>query len=135
MVRGQVVSKKKGGNKQLPNEVSEAIIEIGGLENLSSNIPSIKDLELQIKLHRALSDKTRLKILWAIRCCDLCPCVLKEYLKVSDSRLSYHLSYLEGAGLVISYQKKNWRIFSITDLGKDALGRGSVSKETQVDKR
>ncbi|MFA5311883.1 MAG: metalloregulator ArsR/SmtB family transcription factor [Methanomassiliicoccales archaeon] len=125
------MSKKKGGNKQLPNEVSEAIIEIGGLDNLSSNLPSNEDLEHQIKLHRALSDKTRLKILWAIRCCDLCPCVLKEYLKISDSRLSYHLSYLEEAMLVTSYQEKNWRIFSITDMGKEALGFVSVTDEKE----
>lgn len=124
MVRGQGIIKRNEKVKELPNEVSEAIIEIGGLDNLSSNLPSIEDLEHQIKLHRALSDKTRLKILWTIRCCDLCPCVLKEYLKISDSRLSYHLSYLEEAMLVTSYQKKNWKIFSITDMGKEALGRG-----------
>lgn len=134
MVRGHEISNRIVKDKELPNEVSEAILEIGGMDNLLSNLPSIEDLENQIMLHRALSDKTRLKILWAIRCCDLCPCVLKEYLKISDSRLSYHLSYLEEAGLVTSYQKKNWRIFSITDMGKDALGCGSSSKEIEVKK-
>ncbi len=65
---------------------------------------------------------TRLKILYALKFCDLCPCVLKEYLKISDSRLSYHLSVLEDAGLVISYPEKNWKIYSITNLGREHLG-------------
>lgn len=110
--------------KTLPDEVSEAIREVGGLDNLSSNTPSARELDREASFHHALSDRTRLKILWAVRCCDLCPCVLKEYLHISDSRLSYHLSTLEDAGLVTSYPKKNWKIYSITEQGTDALGCG-----------
>lgn len=111
-------------DRDLPDEVSEAILEIGGLEILSCSMPSGADLDRQINIHNSLSDKTRLKILWALRSCDLCPCVLKEFLKVSNSKLSYHLNSLEEAGLVTSYQKKNWKIFSITKLGRETLAYG-----------
>jgi ArsR family transcriptional regulator len=124
MVRAPGANEKRIKDRDLPDEVSEAILEIGGLEKLSSSMPSGADLDRQMNIHHSLSDKTRLKILWALRSCDLCPCVLKEFLKVSDSKLSYHLNSLEEVGLVTSYQKKNWKIFSITNLGRDVLGYG-----------
>lgn len=129
MARASGAVKKKNQDSNLPDEVSEAILEVGGLEELSSNMPSPDDLDRQIHIHHALSDRTRLKILWAVRCCDLCPCVLKEFLKISDSKLSYHLSALEEAGLVASYPKKNWKIFSITELGRDTLRCGHLIEE------
>ena len=122
MAKAPVANKKGRKCNDLPDEVSEAISEVGGLEELASHLPSALELERQVAIHHALSDKTRLKILWVVRCCDLCPCVLKEFLKISDSRLSYHLSALEGAGLVTSYPKKNWKIYSITEIGRGALG-------------
>jgi len=117
-------NKTKTIGSSLPEEVVEAIDEIGGLGKLACSIPDIEDITTEANLHRILSDKTRLTILYSIGCCDMCPCILKEYLKISDSRLSYHLSILEEHGLVASYPKKNWRIFRITELGKAALGKG-----------
>jgi len=129
MVRAPVGYRNMKKDKALPDEVSEAILDIGGLERLSSNIPSPSVLDRQMKTHHALSDKTRLKIIWSIRCCDLCPCVLKEFLKISDSKLSYHLSVLEKAGLVSSCQEKNWRIYSITVFGREVLGCNTIRKK------
>lgn len=121
-------SSKNKEETSLPDEVEDAILEIGGLEKLSSQIPKSSELDHQLTVHKALADVTRLKILWALKCCDLCPCVLKEYLKISDSKLSYHLSVLEEAGLVSSYPKKNWRIFSITIAGSEALSQSNQSQ-------
>ena len=109
-------SKKEKG-VELPKEVSEAIAECGGLNQLLSAIKP-EELKAETTLHKILSDKTRLAILKAIRHCDMCPCVLKVLLKISDSRLSYHLNILEEAGLINSYKKKNWKIYSITKKGR-----------------
>ena len=109
------------GDCNLPDEVSEATEEIGGLENLAAHIPTNQEIDKQANIHHVLSDKTRLKIMWAINCCDLCPCVLNTFLKIPNPRLSYHLGVLEDAGLVRSYPKKNWKIYSITKLGKETL--------------
>lgn len=114
--------KTKKEKMRLPDEVSNSIEEIGGLKRLASKIPPTKVLNDQLKIHHVLSDKTRLKILWAINCCDLCPCVLKEFMKIPNPRLSYHLGVLEKAGLAKSSTLKNWRIYSITEKGKNALG-------------
>jgi len=107
----------KNGTSDYPEEVKEAIAEIGGLDGLLNAIKP-EEIEKEVKLHRILSDKTRLTILKAIKQCDLCPCVIKVLIKISDSRLSYHLMVLEEAGLITSYKKKNWKIYSITEKGR-----------------
>ena len=113
---------EKGKNdRSLPEEVAEAIEEMGGLKKLACSIPRPEDISIEADLHDVLSDRTRLTILYSIVCCDMCPCILKEYLSISDSRLSYHLSVLEKHGLISSYPKKNWRIFKITEAGKAAI--------------
>jgi len=106
---------------RLPLYVAEAIEGIGGLDNLGRCIPSKEDIAGQAKVCKALSSTTRLTILWSVACCEMCPCVLKEFLKVGDSTLSYHLDMLEEAGLVTSRPEKNWRIYGITDKGRKAL--------------
>lgn len=109
-------NKSKNGYVDYPEEVKEAIDDIGGLERILNAIRS-GEIDAEVKLHRILSDKTRLTILKAIRQCDLCPCVIKVLLKISDSRLSYHLMVLEEAELITSYKKKNWKIYKITEKG------------------
>ena len=105
----------------MPVHVAEAIEGIGGLEKLGCSIPSREDIEYQAKVCKALSSTTRLTILWSVACCEMCPCVLKEFLKIGDSTLSYHLDILEETGLVASRPEKNWRIYGITDKGRQAL--------------
>lgn len=113
----------------MPKEVEEAIRDIGGLEKLACSIPNPEEIAAEAGHHDVLSDKTRLTILYSIGCCDMCPCVLKEYLSISDSRLSYHLSVLERRGLISAYPKKNWRILRITEAGKAALGNRMADRD------
>ena len=47
---------------ELPQEVKEAISEIGGLDRLLNAIKP-EEIEAESELHRILSDKTRLTIL------------------------------------------------------------------------
>jgi len=121
MTKKSGIERSKNESSNLPIEVSEAISEIGGLKRLSSAMPSDEDIVSQLRFHQVLSDETRLRVLWAFNHCDLCPCVLVEFMKISNSRLSYHLAELEAAGLVASYPKKNWKVYSITEKGRDAL--------------
>ncbi len=108
---------QKQNSSEFPQEVKEAVAEIGGLDRILDAIKP-EEIEQEVKLHKILSDKTRLTILKAIQQCDLCPCVIKVLIKISDSRLSYHLMVLEEAGLIASYKKKNWKIYKITEKGR-----------------
>ncbi|MGD6807515.1 MAG: ArsR/SmtB family transcription factor [Candidatus Bathyarchaeia archaeon] len=110
-------NRNKNSSVDYPDEVKEAIDDIGGLDRIL-NVIKTEEIDTEFRLHKILSDKTRLTILKAIKQCDLCPCVIKVLLKISDSRLSYHLMVLEEAGLISSYKKKNWKIYKITEKGR-----------------
>ena len=105
----------------LPPKVAVGVRSAGGFVRILRTIPERKRLTGSAKRHLALSERTRLRILWALSCSDLCPCLLKKITRMSDSKLSYHLRILKNAGLIRSRRTKNWRIYSITKAGRAAL--------------
>jgi len=105
----------------LPPKVAVGVRNAGGFVRILRTIPERKKLSGSAKFHLALSEKTRLRILWALSRSDFCPCLLKKITRMSDSRLSYHLRILRSAGLIRSRRTKNWRIYSITQAGRAAL--------------
>ncbi len=105
---------------EVPDELKEWIDE-GGMERALSTLPG-DDVLIEIgKIHTALSDPLRLKILHLLSHHPLCVCLMKKALDISDSKLSYHLSVLKEAGLITGERKKNWRIYSITEKGMKYL--------------
>jgi len=109
------------GILNLPKEVETSLGKVGGLDRLIESLPEQRTLDDTALLHNAMSDPNRLRILSSLAKCDLCPCVLKEITKLSDSRLSYHLNVLEEAGLVAQSSHRRWRIYSLTDEGRRGL--------------
>ncbi len=107
---------------KIPNEVQCELDAKGGIEALKANIPDSKELKSQAKVFGALSDEKRLQILALLNVQPLCVCVIKGIMKMQDSKLSYHLSVLKGAGLIKSREKKNWIIYEITDAGRQIFG-------------
>jgi DNA-binding transcriptional ArsR family regulator len=108
-------------NLDLPPPVEKALAEAGGFREVLSAIPDHRVLAKASRTNLALSDPTRIRILYALRKCDLCPCVLKRISRISDSKLSYHLSKLERESLITSRKEENWRIYSITKKGREKL--------------
>jgi len=104
-----------------PDEVAEKLESVGGFESIKANLPPDDLVQRHAYCHKALSDPTRIKILWSLSSCDLCPCVLKEVLGMTDSKLSYHLNVLENAGHIECRKEKNWRIYSLTETGRKSL--------------
>ena len=109
------------GILNLPKGVETSLSKLGGLDKLIESLPEQKTLDDTAFLHNAMSDPIRLRILASLAKCDLCPCVLKEITKLSDSRLSYHLNVLEEAGLITQTSHRRWRIYSLTDEGRREL--------------
>lgn len=105
----------------LPPPVAKAIARAGGYQQVVSAIPDSRGLDRTARTYLVLSDPTRIRILFALSVSDLCPCVLKRLAGMSDSKLSYHLSKLESAGLVSSRKTQNWRVYSITEKGRRLL--------------
>lgn len=107
--------------RSIPPEVADGLNEVGGMEGLRSQVPDDAHIRTLAERHQALSDPLRLSIMYLLRGSELCPCILKEITGLSDSKLSYHLSVLEKAGMVVWRQSRNWRVYSLTDHGRHAL--------------
>jgi len=72
----------------------------------------ITSINLDSNFH-ALSDPIRLEILDLLRNRELCVCDLNEALKISQSKLSFHLKVLKEAQLVQSTQEGRWAYYRI----------------------
>ena len=94
---------------------------MGGLEALKKRIPSTKTLEERSRIYQALSDPLRLSILYIIRDQPLCVCVINRFMRLSGSKLSYHLNILKESGLIVGENDGNWIIYSITERGRRLL--------------
>jgi ArsR family transcriptional regulator, arsenate/arsenite/antimonite-responsive transcriptional repressor len=62
---------------------------------------------------RALADETRLRILERLRDGEQCVCDLTDGLRVSQSRMSFHLKALKDAGLVTDRKDGRWVYYAL----------------------
>ncbi len=62
---------------------------------------------------RAIADPLRFQVLDLLRAQELCVCDLCDQLKVSPSKLSFHLKTLKTAQLVRSRQSGKWIYYSL----------------------
>lgn len=67
---------------------------------------------------KALSDETRLRIVFALRGGELCLCQLVALLSLAPSTVSKHLAALVAAGLVERRKDGRWHYFRLA--GEDA---------------
>lgn len=105
----------------IPAIVQEELDRLGGFEALSAQIPVPGDLEKKSRIHHALADPLRLTILYLVRDQPLCVCVINRFMRIADSKLSYHLTILKEAGLIEGEYHGNWIIYSITGTGSRYL--------------
>ncbi len=106
---------------EIPEQIQIELDAIGGLPALSKRIPSKKILDERGRIYQALSDPLRLSILYIIRDQPLCVCVINRFMRLSGSKLSYHLNILRESGLIEGENNGNWIIYSITDRGRRLL--------------
>jgi len=68
-----------------------------------------------IKVMKAVSDPSRVKILKMLQNKSLCVCEIQATLKVAQPTVSKHLRLLEGAGLVASRKSGLWVNYRLAD--------------------
>ena len=68
-----------------------------------------------MKLFKALSDETRIRILKVILERECCVCEVMQALDISQSRASRNLGILEDAGFIKSKRDRLWMIYSIAE--------------------
>ena len=69
-------------------------------------------MKQSIKIFKALSDETRLRIYRLLLESDLCVCQLVDILNMKQSRISHSLKVLKNAGLVDTQRNGKWIIYS-----------------------
>lgn len=106
---------------EIPRLVLENVEKAGGLRGLSKSIPQAKRIDRVGAIFQSLSDPVRLSILYALAETPLCVCVIKSMVKISDSKLSYHLDKLKSTGLVSRKRDGKFIIYEITRLGRTLL--------------
>jgi ArsR family transcriptional regulator len=74
-------------------------------------------VEEYIEQFKALSDKTRLKILWLLMKAEtkVCVCEIMDSLEESHCNISRHLKILKHAGLVKEKKDGRWAYFSLPE--------------------
>lgn len=68
-----------------------------------------------VKLFKALSDETRIRILKVLFQRECCVCEVMQALDISQSRASRNLGILEDAGFIKSRRDGLWIVYSIDD--------------------
>ena len=80
----------------------------------------MKSLEKQENIFKALSDKSRLRILKMLLNKPLCVCEITEILKLATSTVSNHLSVLSEARLIIGEKDGKWINYRINTKSNDS---------------
>ena len=95
------------------------------VEKVISMMPPSKDFYDLANLYKMFSDNTRVKILWALNCNEMCVCDLAVLLNMTKSAISHQLKSLRLANLV-KYEKQGKVVYySLADSHvKDMFEKG-----------
>src|SRR5512136_2463220 len=77
----------------------------------------IQRMKTTVRMLKALSDETRLRILCLLFQGELCVCAIMAVLQLPQSTVSRHLAYLKNAGWVDDRRCGVWMYYSIVYAG------------------
>ena len=95
------------------------------VKRVQASMPDGKDFYDLANLYKMFSDNTRVKILWALSCDQMCVCDLAVLLGMTKSAISHQLKSLRLSNFV-KYEKQGKNVFySLTDDHiKDIIEKG-----------
>jgi ArsR family transcriptional regulator len=82
--------------------------QIANLKRILSKIPSDEVFEVKSEQFKAISDPTRLKILYLLQEGELCVCEIIMALEKPQSTISHHLNVLKSAGCIKGRKEGVW---------------------------
>ncbi len=74
-----------------------------------------------VKIFKALSDQTRLRITLLLRRRELCVCELMFILGMEQSRVSHHMRILKEAGIAEDVREGRWIIYRVPEGARSVL--------------
>ncbi|MDS0524517.1 metalloregulator ArsR/SmtB family transcription factor [Clostridium sp. SHJSY1] len=72
-----------------------------------------KELEVNAKIFKALSDPNRLKIIEILTCEEKCACEILNQFDFTQPTLSHHMKVLMECGLVVSRKEGTWNYYKL----------------------
>jgi DNA-binding transcriptional ArsR family regulator len=85
------------------------------IKGLRAKVPSDEDAGGQADFLKAISDPTRIKILYALTGGDLCVCELMALVNVPQTAVSHHCKVLKFAGIIADRKSGKWVNYSLVD--------------------
>lgn len=82
--------------------------QIENLKKILDKIPSDESFEAKSDMFKAISDPTRLKILYILQDGELCVCEIIMALEKPQSTVSHHLNVLKNAGFIKGRKEGVW---------------------------
>ena len=76
-----------------------------------------------IQIYQCFCDRTRLRILHLLTKSPLCVCHFQDILGEPQVKISKHLAYLRGRGMVSTQKEQNWIIYSLPQRRSNELER------------
>jgi len=99
-------------------------------------MPDNKEFYDLANLYKMYADNTRLKILWALSCEDMCVCDLAALLQMTNSAISHQLKFLRLANLVKFERQGKIVYYSLVDDHvKDIFEKGLEHSLEKVESR
>jgi ArsR family transcriptional regulator len=109
------MAKKQAGNSDFAPQCDCEVIHDEIVDRVRGMMPPDNDFYSLVNLYKMFSDPTRVKILWALHCNEMCVCDLAVLLNMKKSAISHHLKPLRLTNLV-RFQKKGKEVcYSLAD--------------------
>jgi ArsR family transcriptional regulator len=89
--------------------------QIENLKGILDKIPSDESFEAKSGIFKAISDSTRLKILYLLKDGELCVCEIIMALEKPQSTISHHLNVLKSAGFIKGRKEGVWIHYTLVD--------------------
>lgn len=85
------------------------------------------DMRGLLRVFRALSDETRLRMLKLLLKRELCVCEIMQAMDISQSRASRNLGVLEDAGILRSWREGAWVHYTFDEKWSQGPGRPVIA--------
>lgn len=82
--------------------------QINKLKEILTKIPDDNELQDKSERFKAISDPTRLKIVYLLQEGELCACEINAALEKPQSTISHHLNILKNAGFINGRKEGIW---------------------------
>jgi len=89
--------------------------QIKRLNEIIAKIPDEEGLQKKSERFKAISDPTRLKILYLLQDGELCVCEILTVLEKHQSTISHHLNVLKNAGFIKGRKEGVWIHYKLVD--------------------